>query len=112
MIGKNFVKDSKVVFKGSNWMKVVEPNKEFLHSVSCSFCTGNDLLTNVLQTHIVCTIPAYDGPDVEGSVAVSLFVKNSDGKCSESHAFLYTRRSRIGKRKLIPSFNRTSCPSE
>lgn len=33
MIGKNFVKDSKVVWKGSDWMKVVEPNKEFLHSV-------------------------------------------------------------------------------
>lgn len=33
MIGKNFMKDSKVVWKGSNWMKVVEPNKEFLHSV-------------------------------------------------------------------------------
>lgn len=33
MIGKNFVKDSKVVWKGCNWMRVVEPNKEFLHSV-------------------------------------------------------------------------------
>jgi len=33
MIGKNFVKDSKVVWKGVNWMRVVEPNKEFLHSV-------------------------------------------------------------------------------
>ena len=33
LIGKNFVKDSKVVWKGGEWVKVVEPNKEFLHSV-------------------------------------------------------------------------------
>ena len=34
IIGKNFVKDSKLVWKGNRWLKVVEPNKEFLHSVS------------------------------------------------------------------------------
>lgn len=37
IIGKNFVKDSKVVWQGMNdWVKVVEPNREFLHSVSDS----------------------------------------------------------------------------
>ncbi len=33
IIGKNFLKDAKVIWKNSNWTKVVEPDKEFLHSV-------------------------------------------------------------------------------
>lgn len=37
IIGKNFVKDSKLVWKGNRWLKVVEPNKEFLHSVSKTY---------------------------------------------------------------------------
>lgn len=35
IIGKNFLKDSKLVWKSTNgWSKVVEPDKEYLHSVS------------------------------------------------------------------------------
>jgi len=74
MIGKNFVKDSRVVWKGHNWIKVVEPNKEFLHS-----------------THMICVVPPYDGPENQDAIHVSLFVKNSDGKTSESHSFVYIR---------------------
>ena len=37
IIGKNFLKDSKVIFKTDNWCKIVEADKEFLHSVSTSF---------------------------------------------------------------------------
>lgn len=34
IIGKNFLKDSKIVWKSTNWSKIVEPDKEYLHSVS------------------------------------------------------------------------------
>lgn len=104
IIGKNFGKDSSVVWKGAGWMRVVEPNKEFLHSVFRPVEPSSTVATVVsFQTHIVCTIPPYDGLEMGTNVAVSVFVKNSDGKSSESHAFLYTRRPSIGKRKLFSS---------
>jgi len=40
---------------------------------------------------MICVVPAYDGPDDADTIHVSLFVKNSDGKTSESHAFAYIK---------------------
>lgn len=55
---------------------------------------------------MICVVPPYDGPENHGDdVHVSLFVKNSDGKTSESHAFAYTRRGYLsgseGKRMIL-----------
>lgn len=40
---------------------------------------------------MICVVPPYDGPENQDAIHVSLFVKNSDGKTSESHSFVYTR---------------------
>ncbi|CAG2099995.1 unnamed protein product [Medioppia subpectinata] len=74
IIGKNFLKDAKVVWKGRDWTKVVEPDKEYLHS-----------------THLVCVIPSYDGPEpkTQNSIDVSLSIK-SGGKYSDAHRFTFT----------------------
>lgn len=69
IIGKNFHKDSKVIFEclGTHWRKVVVPQKEFLNS-----------------THLVCQVPSYDGlsgqclPLVHVDVSVHCNHKNSD----------------------------------
>jgi nuclear factor of activated T-cells 5 len=73
IIGKNFLKDAKVIWKNSNWTKVVEPDKEFLHS-----------------THLICMIPSYEGPELnnQSSVEVSLTIK-SGGKFSDPHKFTF-----------------------
>lgn len=34
IIGKNFLKDAKVIFRNEKWFKIVEPNREYLKSVS------------------------------------------------------------------------------
>lgn len=34
IIGKNFLKDAKVIFRNDKWMKIVEPNREYLKSVN------------------------------------------------------------------------------
>lgn len=50
IIGKNFVKESKVVWKSCNWMKIVDPNKEFLHSVCKT--NQNESVTNRIDFSI------------------------------------------------------------
>lgn len=37
IIGKNFLKDTKVMFRNEKWLKVVEPNREYLKSVIYCF---------------------------------------------------------------------------
>ncbi|CAG2163445.1 unnamed protein product [Oppiella nova] len=73
IIGKNFLKDAKVVWKGKDWTKVVEPDKEYLH-----------------PTHMVSVIPSYDGPELntQNSIEVSLSVK-SGGKYSDAQRFTF-----------------------
>ncbi|XP_054154235.1 nuclear factor of activated T-cells 5-like [Oppia nitens] len=84
IIGKNFLKDAKVVWKGRNWTKMVEPDKEFLH-----------------PTHLVCVIPCYDGPDkTESLIEVTLSVK-SGGKYSEAHKFTYINSEKVNAMTLI-----------
>ena len=33
IIGKNFLKDAKVIFRNEKWIKMVEPNREYFKSV-------------------------------------------------------------------------------
>lgn len=48
---------------------------------------------------MVCPVPPYDGPEVQVDlIPVSLFIKNSDGKSSETHAFFYKRKINLGKK--------------
>lgn len=84
MIGKNFLKDTKIVFqfdndglsngRESHWECAVSPDKEFLQ-----------------QTHLVCVVPPYRRQDLSPteSVSVKLYAVSS-GKTSEPHTFIYT----------------------
>ncbi|KAK8777431.1 hypothetical protein V5799_029225 [Amblyomma americanum] len=83
IIGKNFLKDTKVLFKepaSDNlgdcepnyvWEKCVIPEKEYLQ-----------------PTHLICRVPAYRNPDVGHLVVVHLVV-TSGGRASEPHPFTY-----------------------
>ncbi|KAJ8952277.1 hypothetical protein NQ318_007445 [Aromia moschata] len=77
VLGKNFLKDTKVFFQQFEdghvrWEQAVVPDKEYLQ-----------------QTHFVCVVPPYRRPDITEPVSVRLCVVSS-GKTSESHHFLYT----------------------
>lgn len=83
IIGKNFLKDTKVVFKEPApdnagdceptyiWEKCVVPEKEFLQ-----------------PTHLICRVPAYRSLEVAHMVMVHLVV-TSGGRASEPHPFTY-----------------------
>ncbi|XP_046999317.1 nuclear factor of activated T-cells 5-like isoform X1 [Schistocerca americana] len=75
ILGKNFLKDSRVLFQHSDtdpcWEESVQPDKEFLQ-----------------QTHLVCTVPPYRRIDISEPVTVKLLVMSS-GKTSEPHTFTY-----------------------
>ncbi|XP_063903458.1 nuclear factor of activated T-cells 5-like isoform X3 [Zophobas morio] len=78
VLGKNFLKDTKVYFQQFDderhvrWEQAVVPDKEYLQ-----------------QTHFVCVIPPYRRPDINEPVTVRLCVVSS-GKTSEPHQFVYT----------------------
>ncbi|GAB0094422.1 NFAT [Sergentomyia squamirostris] len=79
IIGKNFSKDTRVVFQTQKmssgeviWQEMVIPDKEYLQ-----------------QTHLICTVPPYMSTELPEPVNVHLFIMAS-GKKSESHNFLYT----------------------
>lgn len=84
IIGKNFLKDTKVIFKEPSsenlgdcepkyiWEKCVVPEKEYLQ-----------------PTHLICRVPAYRNLDVGHLVVVHLVV-TSGGRASEPHPFTYT----------------------
>ncbi|XP_050509258.1 uncharacterized protein LOC114332415 isoform X3 [Diabrotica virgifera virgifera] len=77
VFGKNFLKDTRVVFQQYEenhvrWEQTVTPDKEHLH-----------------QIHFVCVIPPYRRTDITVPVAVRLCVISS-GKTSETHQFVYT----------------------
>lgn len=80
IIGKNFLKDTKVSFtrydenKQSKkiWEETVQPDKEYLQ-----------------QTHLICTVPAFpNAEDVMEPIHVQIFVTSSNKK-SEPHNFVY-----------------------
>lgn len=77
LLGKNFLKDTKVVFLLSTdnrpvWEEHVTPDKEFLQ-----------------QTHLVCCVPPFHRTDITEVTSVQLYVY-SGGKASEPHCFYYT----------------------
>ncbi|KAF4519089.1 hypothetical protein B566_EDAN001681 [Ephemera danica] len=95
ILGKNFLKDSRVVFQqplpssaGTSgktsyvWEDEVTPDKEFLQ-----------------PTHLVCVVPPFHRQDLSEPVTVRLFVRSS-GKCSEPQTFLY-----------LPTHNTTPTPT-
>ncbi|RWS27737.1 hypothetical protein B4U80_08412 [Leptotrombidium deliense] len=75
IFGKNFSKDSKVIFKfGKSWKKVVEPQKDYMH-----------------KTHLICCVPTFDEKIdfstinmIEAQICVF-----SNGKLSNSKSFHY-----------------------
>jgi len=78
MIGKNFLKDTHVVFSYSIlnkeeplWVKVAEPFQEFFH-----------------QSHLIVKIPAFFDASFHGDTVVSVFIKCGD-KLSDSVPFTY-----------------------
>ncbi|XP_064466284.1 nuclear factor of activated T-cells 5-like isoform X2 [Ornithodoros turicata] len=83
IIGKNFLKDTQVLFKepaSDNvdhevryiWEKSVTPEKEYLQ-----------------PTHLICRTPPFRNPDIAHPVLVHLVV-TSGGRASEPHPFTYT----------------------
>ncbi|XP_037921540.1 nuclear factor of activated T-cells 5 isoform X4 [Hermetia illucens] len=87
IIGKNFLKDTCVIFQHSLegspnqtelsqlspvWEETVLPDKEYLQ-----------------QTHLICTVPPYINPNIVEPITVQFFVMSS-GKKSEAHNFVYT----------------------
>ncbi|XP_023219233.1 uncharacterized protein LOC111621358 isoform X1 [Centruroides sculpturatus] len=98
IIGKNFLKDTKVIFRdipksislgspinsenrveNKPWEVEVEPEKEYLQ-----------------PTHLICLIPPYHKLDVIEAVKVHLFVQSGD-KLSEPYPFTYTPLSSVSR---------------
>ncbi|XP_022252837.1 uncharacterized protein LOC106468765 isoform X2 [Limulus polyphemus] len=80
IIGKNFLKDTHLIFWEQNeddetspviWEKKIMPEQDYLH-----------------HTHLVCTVPPYRLRSIEEPVMVQVFVK-SGGKTSDPHFFTY-----------------------
>lgn len=80
IIGKNFLKDTKVSFARFDesrqqkkiWEETVQPDKEYLQ-----------------QTHLICVVPPYPNADsVHEPIHVQIYVTSSNKK-SEAHNFVY-----------------------
>ena len=82
IIGKNFQKDTKVVFchsiagkKEPLWTKLTEPEQEYFH-----------------QTHLITQIPPFYNLDTQEDVEVSVFIKCGE-KLSDPLPFTYSSHS-------------------
>lgn len=80
LIGKNFLKDTKVTFVRFDdsrqpkklWEETVQPDKEYLQ-----------------QTHLICVVPSYpNGDSINEPIYVQIYVTSSNKK-SEAHNFTY-----------------------
>jgi Rel homology dimerisation domain len=80
IIGKNFLKDTKVTFVRFDesrqskklWEETVQPDKEYLQ-----------------QTHLICVVPSYpNGDTINEPIHVQIYVTSSNKK-SEAHNFCY-----------------------
>lgn len=80
IIGKNFLKDTKVTFVRFDesrqpkklWEETVQPDKEYLQ-----------------QTHLICVVPPYPNGDlIHEPIHVQIYVTSSNKK-SEAHNFVY-----------------------
>jgi Rel homology dimerisation domain/Rel homology DNA-binding domain len=98
IIGKNFLKDTKVTFVRFDesrqpkkmWEETVQPDKEYLQ-----------------QTHLICVVPSYpNGDSVNEPVHVQIYVTSSNKK-SEAHNFCYLP---LKKSRSIPQ-SPVSCDS-
>lgn len=87
ILGKNFLKDTRIVFQLDNedlssslephWECTVLPDKEFLQ-----------------QAHLVCVVPPYRRQDLAPTETINLkLYAVSSGKTSEPHSFMYTAAS-------------------
>jgi len=79
IIGKNFLKDTRVIFSYSVpgkreplWTKFIEPEQEYFH-----------------QTHLIVTIPPFYDQDSQEDIEISLFIKCGE-KLSDPTTFIYT----------------------
>jgi len=95
IIGKNFLKDTKVTFTRYDengrqakkiWEETVLPDKEYLQ-----------------QTHLICTIPAYP-EEITEPVQVQIYVTSSNKK-SEPHTFIYFPLKNYRSVPQSPSFD-------
>lgn len=87
ILGKNFLKDTRVVFQldSDNLSSSLEPHWE------CTVLPDKEFLQ---QTHLVCVVPAYRRQDLAPSETINIkLYAVSSGKTSEPHAFLYTATS-------------------
>lgn len=79
IIGKNFLKDTKVTFVRFDdsrqsiklWEETVQPDKEYLQ-----------------QTHLICIVPPYPEDSAQEPINVQIYVTSSN-KRSEAHNFVY-----------------------
>lgn len=117
IIGKNFLKDTRVIFQARRavaspdsydtfWEESVMPDKEFLQQVHqgiviCFFfqCLNEFDLSILFQTHLICTVPSYIDVDIVEPVTVQMLVTSSN-KYSEPHNFVYTPKSTFGSTGL------------
>ena len=82
IIGKNFLKDTKVVFSHQSpgkeeptWTKTAEPEAEFFH-----------------QTHLITKVPPFYNQELSESVEINVFIKCGD-KLSDTVPFTYNPSS-------------------
>ncbi|XP_014219920.1 nuclear factor of activated T-cells 5-like isoform X3 [Copidosoma floridanum] len=87
ILGKNFLKDTRVVFQldGDELANSLEPHWE------CTVVPDKEFLQ---QTHLVCVVPPYRRQDLDPAetIGIKLYAISS-GKTSEPHAFVYTAAS-------------------
>lgn len=85
ILGKNFLKDTRIVFQLDNEDLSLEPHWE------CSVTPDKEFLQ---QTHLVCVVPPYRRQDLRPteSINVKLYALSS-GKTSEPHSFVYSAAS-------------------
>lgn len=90
IIGKNFHKDSKVIFSvGHHWRNVQNPVKEFLNS-----------------THLVCQVPPYNGLDAKYQSNINADISiDCNHKTSDSMKFLYTNCSSLQNQNSSENLN-------
>ncbi|KAI1295513.1 Nuclear factor of activated T-cells 5 [Halotydeus destructor] len=86
IVGKNFLKDSKIVWKASNWTKVVEPDKEHFNA-----------------THLICTVPTYDGPETDKAKVETTLAVRSGGKYSAPHSFVFVNEGKQQESAAVAS---------
>ncbi|XP_030232928.1 nuclear factor of activated T-cells 5 isoform X2 [Gadus morhua] len=78
IIGKNFLKDTKVIFQENisdenSWKEEAEIDMELFH-----------------QNHLIVKVPPYQNQDTSSSVCVGIFVLTNAGRSNDVQPFTYT----------------------